>query len=121
VKSGEIRLETIEGGPAVLTVEGEHDLHTAPELRRRIDELIETGEPIVVDLSPATFVDSSILGVLLEGRRRATDAGIGFSVAQADGAVAVSRVLQVTGLRSELPVHETLEQALSSAAKGGAG
>jgi anti-sigma B factor antagonist len=118
VKSGEIRLETPEGGPAVLTVQGEHDLHTAPELRRRIDELIETGGPIVVDLSPSTFVDSSILGVLLDGRRRASDAGIGFAIAQADGAIAVTRVLQVTGLRSELPVHDTVEQALSTAAKG---
>jgi len=121
VKSGEIRLETPEGGPAVLTIDGEHDLHTAPEMRRRIDELIEAGEPIVVDLSPATFVDSSILGVLLDGRRRAAEADIGFAVAQADGAVAVTRVLQVTGLRGELPVHETLEQALSDAAKGRSG
>jgi len=118
VKTGEIRLETPTGGPAVLTVQGEHDLHTAPELRRRIDELIEAGEPIVIDLSPATFVDSSILGVMLDGRRRAGEAGIGFTVAQANGAVAVTRVLQVTGLRTELPVHETLKQALSEAAKG---
>lgn len=118
MKSGEIRVEKPEGGPAVLTVHGEHDLHTAPEMRRRIDELLEAGEPIVVDLSPATFIDSSILGVLLDGRRRANEAEIGFTVAQADGAVAVSRVLQVTGLRTELPVHETLEQALSAAAKG---
>ena len=101
-----------------MTIEGEHDLHTATELRRRIEELVETGGPIVIDLSQATFVDSSILGVLLDGRRRAADAGIGYTVAQADGAVAVSRVLQVTGLRSELPVHETLEEALSEAAKG---
>jgi anti-sigma B factor antagonist len=99
-------------------VDGEHDLHTAPELRRRIDELIGAGEPIVVDLSPSTFVDSSILGVLLDGRRRASEAGIGFAVFQSDGAVAVSRVLQVTGLRSEFPVHETLEQAQSAAGKG---
>lgn len=102
----------------MLTVHGEHDLHTAPEMRRRIDELIEAGGPIVVDLSPSTFIDSSILGVLLDGRRRAGEAGIAFTVAQADGAVAVSRVLQVTGLRSELPVHDTLESALS-AAEGG--
>jgi anti-sigma B factor antagonist len=118
VKSGEIRLEKPEGGPAVLTVQGEHDLHTAPEMRRRIDELIAAGQPIVVDLSPATFVDSSILGVLLDGRRRAAESEIGFTVAQAEGSVAVTRVLQVTGLRSELPVHESLELALSEAAKG---
>jgi anti-sigma B factor antagonist len=120
VKSGEIRLERPEGGPAVLTVHGEHDLHTAPDLRRRLDDLIDGGDPIVVDLSPSTFIDSSILGVILDARRRAREAGVALTVAQADGAVAVSRVLQVTGLRSQLPVHDTLEAALSEAARGAA-
>ena len=105
----------------MLTVQGEHDLHTAPELRRRIDELIKAGSPIVVDLSPSTFVDSSILGVLLDGRRRAAEAGIGFTVAQGNGAVAVSRVLQVTGLRTELPVHESLEEAIAEVGRNGPG
>ena len=118
MKTGEFRLERPEGGPAVLTVDGEHDLHTAPELRRRLDELIGAGNPIVVDLSPSTFVDSSILGVLLDARRRAVEAGIAIAVAQSDGAVAVTRVLQVTGLRAELPVHDSLEEALSAASRG---
>jgi anti-sigma B factor antagonist len=100
----------------VLTVRGEHDLHTAAELRRQLDLLIGEGDPIVIDLSPSTFVDSSILGVLLDGRRRAGEGGIPFAIAQADGSVAVSRVLQVTGLQTELPVHETLEEALAAAA-----
>lgn len=120
MKSGEFRLQSRKGEPVLLTVHGEHDLHTAPELRRRLDELIDAGSPIVVDLSPATFVDSSILGVLLDGRRRASEAGIGFTVAQGDGAVAVSRVLQVTGLRTELPVHESVDDAVAEAAQGSA-
>ena len=118
MKSGEFRLERPEGGPAVLTVDGEHDLHTAPELRRRLDELIGAGNPIVVDLSPSTFVDSSILGVLLDARRRAVEAGVAIAVAQSDGSVAVTRVLQVTGLRAELPVHDSLEEALPAASRG---
>ncbi len=118
MKSGEFRLQRPEGGPAVLTITGEHDLHTAPELRRQLEQLIDGGDPIVIDLSPSTFVDSSILGVILDGRKQAADGGIPFAVAQADGAVAVSRVLQVTGLQSELPVHESLEEALAAAAGG---
>ena len=105
----------------MLTVDGEHDLNTAPELRRRLDELIGAKNPIVVDLSPSTFVDSSILGVVLDARRRAAEQGIALTVAQSDGAVAVTRVLQVTGLRAELPVHDTLEQAVSAAARGETG
>lgn len=121
MNSGAFRLEKPAGGPAVLSIDGEHDLHTAPELRRRLDELIGHRDPIVVDLSPSTFVDSSILGVLLDARRRAFDHGVALALAQADGSVAVSRVLEVTGLRRELPVHESLEEALAEAVKGGQG
>jgi anti-sigma B factor antagonist len=100
---------------AVLTISGEHDLSTAPNLRRRLDALLEEGTPTVVDLSPATFIDSSILGVILDGRRRAEEANVGFAVVHSNGADAVDRVLEVTGLRAELPVHARREQAVSAA------
>ena len=46
----------------MLTISGEHDLSTAQELRSQLTELLDGDRGIVVDLSPATFVDSSILG-----------------------------------------------------------
>lgn len=103
----------------MLTIIGEHDLHTAPDLRAELDELT-SGSGVVVDLSPATFVDSSVLGVILDVRRRAAEQGHGFAVAHADGAEAVGRVLDVTGLRKELPVHEDVEHAAEQA-RGGEG
>ena len=39
----------------------------------------------MVDLTPATFVDSSVLSVLLEARREAEERGLGFAVALGDG------------------------------------
>lgn len=100
----------------MLTVSGEHDLNTAPELRSQLDRVIEDGDPIVIDLSPATFVDSSILGVILDARRRAADAGIGFAVTHGNGADAVGRVLEITGLRGELPIHTSRDEAVAQAA-----
>jgi anti-anti-sigma factor len=94
---------------------GEHDLSTAPKLRRRIDGLLDEGTATVVDLSAATFIDSSILGVILDGRRRAADANIGFAIARTDRSDAVDRVLEVTGLRTELPVHAQRDQAVEAA------
>ena len=73
----------------------------------------------MIDLSPATFIDSSILGVILDGRRRAAEADIGFAVVHANGADAVDRVLEVTGLRAELPVHARREEAFTEAAGSG--
>jgi anti-sigma B factor antagonist len=105
VRTGELALERTEKGLAVLTISGEHDLSTAPNLRRRLDGLLDERTATVVDLSPATFIDSSILGVILDGRRRAAEAQIGFAVARSNGSNAVDRVLDVTGLRGELPVH----------------
>jgi anti-sigma B factor antagonist len=98
----------------VLTISGEHDLSTAPNLRRRLDSLLDEGAVTVVDLSPATFIDSSILGVILDGRRRAADAEVGFAVVHSSGADGVGRVLEVTGLRAELPVHARREDAYSA-------
>jgi anti-sigma B factor antagonist len=104
---------------ARVAVRGEHDLNTAPALKGRLDELIETGSPLLVDLSAASFVDSSILGVILDARRRAQEAEVGFAVASDGGADAVGRVLEITGLRAELPVHDTIETAAEEAAAKG--
>lgn len=101
----------------MLAITGEHDLSTAPVLRQRLDGLIADGGPIVVDLSPATFVDSSILGVILDARRRAEADGLGFAVSHANGADPVGRVLDITGLRNELPVHGSQEDAAAAVSK----
>jgi anti-sigma B factor antagonist len=113
VRTGELALERDDAGLAVLTISGEHDLSTAPNLRRRLDGLLDEGTATVVDLSAATFIDSSILGVILDGRRHAAEANIGFAVVHSNGADAVDRVLEVTGLRAELPVHSRREEAVT--------
>jgi anti-sigma B factor antagonist len=119
VRTGEMALKRNDAGLTVLTISGEHDLSTAPELRRSLERLISGGDPIVIDLSPATFVDSSVLGVILDARRRAEEAGLGFAVAhESNGNDAVARVLEITGLRSDLPVHLVREEAVSAASAG---
>ena len=72
-------------GVVVVVVIGEHDVYTAPSLRDQIQSVIEEKVPFIVDLTPATFVDSSILRVLLEARRQAEEQGLGFAVALGDG------------------------------------
>jgi anti-sigma B factor antagonist len=119
VRTGELALERNDAGLAVVTISGEHDLSTAPSLRRRLDNLLDEGTATVVDLSPATFIDSSILGVILDARRRAADADLGFAVLHANGADAVDRVLEVTGLRTELPVYARREEAFNEASGSG--
>jgi anti-sigma B factor antagonist len=119
VRTGELAVERNDAGLAVLTISGEHDLSTAPVLRRRLDSLLDESIATVVDLSPATFIDSSILGVILDARRRAAAARIGFAVIHANGADAVDRVLDVTGLRAELPVYARREEAFAEVTASG--
>ena len=118
MRSGEVGLERNDEGYTVVAINGEHDLSTAPSLRSRLQQLIADGDPVVVDLSAATFIDSSILGALLQASRDAGEAGVGFAVAQADGAEAVSRVLEITGLRNDLPVHPSRDEARAHALGG---
>jgi anti-sigma B factor antagonist len=119
VRTGEIAFERTDAGIAVLTITGEHDLSTAPGLGRRLRKLTADSSPIVIDLSQATFIDSSILGAILDARRRA--GATRFAVANAGRAEAVRRVLEVTGLKAALPVHEGRDQAVAAVADGSGG
>lgn len=102
----------------MITFSGEHDLNTAPELRERLGEAVGEGTSLVVDLSGAAFIDSSILGAVLDARREAHQKGLGFAVALSDGAQPVTRVLEVTGLTASLPVHPSRASAIEQARAG---
>lgn len=111
-----IALERADPNVLVIVMEGEHDIYKAPALREKIDGAIEARNPVVIDLTPATFVDSSILGVLLQGRRRAHDSGLGFAVMlDRTGDSPVRHILDVTGLIPVFPVVFTRAEAVSQA------
>lgn len=118
---GEITVERGDSGVCVVSLTGEHDLSTAPTLRERLEEALEQGDPIVVNLSGAEFIDSSIIGVILDLQRRAADAGVGFATALEDGAAPVRKVLEVTGLDERLPIRESEREAVDTASGGPAG
>jgi anti-sigma B factor antagonist len=103
-------------GVATLQLRGEHDVYTAPSLREQIAALSEDGVSVVVDLDPATFIDSSILGVLLGGLRRARERGSGFAIVLSDDSdPTVRRIFEVTGLYPVFPVYGTREEAVAAA------
>jgi anti-sigma B factor antagonist len=117
-----IVLDDAAGDVMVVVVEGEHDIYTAPALRERLDEAIGRGAGVVVDLTRATFVDSSVLGALLDARRRALDAGQGFVVSIGDDVEpGVQRILDITGLVPVLPVVNGREEAIRTVRENGAG
>ncbi len=117
-----IVLDDAAGDVVVVVVEGEHDIYTAPTLRDRLAEAIGRGGGVVVDLTGATFVDSSVLGALLDARRRALQAGQGFVVSVgAEVEPGVQRILDITGLVPVLPVVNGREEAIEAARPNGNG
>lgn len=96
----------------VVVLDGEHDLGTAPDVRAAFAQAVDGTRSVLVDLGSATFVDSSILGALLDARRHARENDRGFAVARGDASEAVRRVLEVTGLDEELPVYPTRDEAV---------
>lgn len=117
-----IQIDDTPGDVMVVVVRGEHDIYTAPTLRERLDDALQRGGGIVVDLTGATFVDSSVLGALLDARRRAHEAGRGFVVCVGDQVEpGVRRILDITGLVPVLPVVTGREQAIQTARTDGAG
>ena len=84
---------------AVVVPHGELDMSTVDRLAREIDELVASGfGNLVVDLRRLAFMDSTGLRLMVRLARR-PDA----EVRLIDGAAALGRLFDLTGLRDALP------------------
>lgn len=98
-------------GVAVLGVQGEVDVYTAPHLKEELNRLIEAGNSrIVVAVGDVVYVDSSGLGVLIGALKRARDAGGDLVVAAPNPRIA--RILGVTGLDAIFSVQDDIDEAV---------
>ena len=91
-------------GQAVVRVQGEVDLYTAPQLWETLDAAIAgTPHELVIDLSDVRFLDSSGLSVLLRAHKRLRP--IDGTVVIRGAADQVFMTLDVTKLTSVLAVE----------------
>ncbi|AEN12486.1 MULTISPECIES: STAS domain-containing protein [unclassified Streptomyces] len=97
---------------AVVTVSGELDVDTAPELRTKATELIGQGCPhVVLDMAPVEFCDSSGLNALIAIVQHAHERGGSLSVAAAPDQL--TRLLDMTGVGDLMPVHAHVDEAVA--------
>jgi anti-sigma B factor antagonist len=109
----QIQDEEIDEATHVIELGGEIDLYTAPEFKERMVQLIEAGKKhIVVDLSKATFIDSTTLGVLVGGVKRLRPAGGALALVCTD--LNIVKIFEITGLDRVFPIHATRDEALAS-------
>jgi anti-sigma B factor antagonist len=99
---------------AVVDVNGEIDVYTAPKLREKLIELVSEGSHnVVVNLEGVDFLDSTGLGVLVGALKR---------VKAHDGTLAlvctqdkILKIFKITGLTKVFPIHDSVEEATNPA------
>jgi anti-sigma B factor antagonist len=98
------------GDKTTIVVRGELDMYAAPALRDALRRAIESRVGhVVVDLSDATFVDSTSVGVLLEASGQVSAAGDRLHLICTNRNVL--RTVEIAGLERHIAVAPTHEEA----------
>jgi anti-sigma B factor antagonist len=101
-------------GFSVITLSGESDAYVAPRVRSDLAQALGGDAPLVVDLTQATFIDSTIVGVLLEGLADCERLERPLLLLLPDdSAPEVHRLFEITGLSALLPVVRSWDEASS--------
>lgn len=98
-------------------VSGEIDLFTAPEFKVAVNEAIASDcATVVIDLTQATFMDSSSLGALIGAHRKLSRRGRALVVAC--DREPILKVLRITGLDGIFTLVASVPEALTVARTG---
>ena len=102
----------LDAHTCLVSVEGELDLFTAPRLKRVLTDALQAGSRrFIVDLSLATFIDSTTLGVLVGVTRRLEDGRLAIVCTRPN----VRKIFEFSGLDGTFAIFPTLEEALAHA------
>jgi anti-anti-sigma factor len=111
---GDVSLRHLHlSGVTVITVGGELDIMTAPPLEAFVRQVRRPGDQVVFDLTDMTFMDCSGLRVLMRVHREARQDGS--TVRLAAPRPVPARIIEITNIDTRIPVHATLDLALSAA------
>jgi anti-anti-sigma factor len=113
----EVESEQREDGIRAITVRGELDMNTAPELEAELDRtLTEESAAVLLDLSECEFIDSTGIALIVRTWQRIDGGEDG----DGEGRFVlccinhqVRRLLKITGVESSISMHERREEALA--------
>ena len=101
------------GDIPIVAVTGEVDVYSAPLLKEKITELLESGQnTLIVDLSGVGFLDSTGLGVLVEARTATTEAGGALPLVCSQERIL--KLFTITGLDGVFTIHSTVDEAVAA-------
>ncbi len=112
----DVQVERPIDGTAVVVFSGDHDMATKHEVNDLLGSLVRSDELVVADFSSATFIDSSIIGVLFDTKARANELGKTFRL-QLSTAAIVRRAFEICGVFTAIEHVATREEALVRGSK----
>ena len=110
---GSVELGHHEPGIAVVTMHGEHDIGTEPQLAYALAQAVAHSS-VIVDLSDCSFIDSTVIASLIKGAATAREGGDHFALVIPREQRHVARIAEMVRLTDFLAVHESREAALES-------
>jgi anti-sigma B factor antagonist len=92
----------------LITVSGEVDLATSPQLDTAVIAAIDSGATsVVIDLTDVSFMDSSGLGVIVRALKRCREAENDLDLVITNERVL--KVFGITGLDQVIPIHASIQ------------
>jgi anti-sigma B factor antagonist len=107
-----VETRKVRDGVAVVTLGGEVDVYTAPRVKQALVDLLGEGyTSLVVLLDGVDYLDSTGLGALIGGRRRAREHGGAFRLVCDNPRL--RRILDITDLTAVFDLDTTEAEALA--------
>jgi anti-sigma B factor antagonist len=95
----------------VVALSGEVDMNAAPDFGDALTTAVDSSPRfVVIDLGNTTFIDSTALRVLMQGRKRLEALGGGMSIVCPNRLV--WKIFEITGLVDLFPRYSTLDEAV---------
>lgn len=111
----EAKVGDLKDGVRTISVRGELDLSTAPDLETPLDQALENDEgSVLIDLTQCEFIDSTGIALIVRAWQRLQSDNNGRALVLCSQNDQVRRVLEITGLELSIPVHMTRDEALSA-------
>ena len=110
-REGAIRVIRQTGEIVAVCLKGDFDLANGPALADQIDHALDGGHNLILDLSEATFIDCSVIDVLVRASTVAREREQTM-VVQLGTAAIVERVIHLAGIERVLPRAHDRQEAV---------
>jgi len=106
-----VETQTPREGVAIIALSGEADVYTSPTIKQQIVDLLNNGTTkLIVDLTSVEYLDSTGLGVLIGGLKRARERDGDLKLICEN--VRILRIFEITGLTKIFDIYRSEAEAL---------